>query len=938
MKQRNKAAVALGLVLAMAANGAPFVGTAAAAAADAPASQSISIDPYTIDWVVKYEEDFTTPVAEPDEWVRDTYEEQKDEFWGDFGYAEQWHYAQDHNGASLEVALSEFGAYRKSYSFGQDDWLTIESYARNAGDDPDTPPEEGGKFIINGDGKAVLVCKKHTDAAIIGSTNPLPSTYRLEVTVGNIDVGGLNQDENGRDVPLSGNWDAWTREEPNPYVDYTGLRRNGYFCNGEYLSAGPWVETDATSQNGMYFLGIVDYGNPRPQNNTFIHYHRKLAFDADNNGHNPWSYVYDENGNKKLDGSRYISMLWLDAYKSNAWTSGCEFYSYTSRGPEHGATMVDKYLPGEEYTFAVIRTPESYTMEVTGNFYYAGQHTYTYTKPHVDENAPAGLSGWTYHFNQTVEELQGMIPPTADDKYDYGNGNVREDWPADSAYPDYFYVGIPHINFYSGTAEFSNITLLVPKGSADDPAMNVKETVSVSGVTVANKTYDGKAMTFDASALNVTRLSDDADLTGTLADQVTYTYYNAADPTRALSITPRDAGSYILKAAVETRLDGELCRGEQVIPFTIGKATLTVTADSKSAQAGSAKPALTCTVSGLAEGDRLVREPVATAGSANMNAAGSYPIMASGAVLAQKVAANYDIVYVPGTLTVTARPTPPTPSRPGGEDIKDPSVPLGETVENEDGSVTVTATDDKGVKTEVTTAKDGGVTARVTLPEDVKRTTVTIPAKDVPAGTVAVIVGEDGTEKIVKKSVVTEDGVAVEVTASVSLKLVDKSVKFDDVKDGSWMDTAVAYVSSRGLFQGMGGGAFAPSAPMTRGMLVTVLARLDGAATEGGETWYEKGVNWAVENSISNGQNPKENITREELAIMLYKYAGKPETKGSLEGFADAGEVRSFASVPLRWAVEQGIIKGEDGRLNPQEPASRAEVAAMLERFVKAIV
>ena len=84
---------------------------------------------------------------------------------------------------NLRAGAGDFSAYRKSYSFGEDNWLTVETYA--AARDSETPPETGGRFIINGDSKAVMVCESHTDAAIIGSTNPLPlhlpaGGYRVE--------------------------------------------------------------------------------------------------------------------------------------------------------------------------------------------------------------------------------------------------------------------------------------------------------------------------------------------------------------------------------------------------------------------------------------------------------------------------------------------------------------------------------------------------------------------------------------------------------------------------------------------------------------------------------------------------------------------------------------------------------------------------------------
>ena len=242
---------------------------------------------------------------------------------------------------------------------------------------------------------------------------------------------------------------------------------------------------------------------------------------------------------------------------------------------------------------------------------------------------------------------------------------------------------------------------------------------------------------------------------------------------------------------------------------------------------------------------------------------------------------------------------------------------------------------------ETTTRTDGDVSAKITLPKRTESATVTIPAKNLPAGTVAMIVREDGTEEVVRKSIVTEEGVRLSVTGDATVKLVNNSTRFDDVPADDWAASAVDYVSSRQLFQGTGGNRFTPAEKMTRGMLLTVMARLDGADTTpaNGEEWFARGAAWAVEKNVSNGQNPNEDITRQEMAMLLWRYAEKPETKGSLEEFKDAGEVASFAEIPMRWAVEKEIIGGKDGkRLDPYGTASRAEVAAMLERFVKATV
>ena len=114
---------------------------------------------------------------------------------------------------------------------------------------------------------------------------------------------------------------------------------------------------------------------------------------------------------------------------------------------------------------------------------------------------------------------------------------------------------------------------------------------------------------------------------------------------------------------------------------------------------------------------------------------------------------------------------------------------------------------------------------------------------------------------------------------------------FKDVPQNSWFASAVQYVTSNSLMNGTSTTAFSPSANMSRGMLMTVLARCAGESTEGGTVWYEKGMNWAKNKGISDGSAPNRNITREQLAAMLYRYAGEPDGAADLSAYADAGSV-----------------------------------------------
>lgn len=157
---------------------------------------------------------------------------------------------------------------------------------------------------------------------------------------------------------------------------------------------------------------------------------------------------------------------------------------------------------------------------------------------------------------------------------------------------------------------------------------------------------------------------------------------------------------------------------------------------------------------------------------------------------------------------------------------------------------------------------------------------------------------------------------------------------FKDVPQNSWFASAVQYVTSNSLMNGTSTTAFSPSATMSRGMLMTVLARYAGESTEGGTVWYEKGMNWAKSKGVSDGSAPNRNITREQLAAMLYRYAGEPDGAADLSVYTDAGSVSAYAEKAVQWCVKNRILTGKtSSTLAPKATATRAECAAMLQRF-----
>ena len=239
---------------------------------------------------------------------------------------------------------------------------------------------------------------------------------------------------------------------------------------------------------------------------------------------------------------------------------------------------------------------------------------------------------------------------------------------------------------------------------------------------------------------------------------------------------------------------------------------------------------------------------------------------------------------------------------------------------------------------EIEAAKDANAAAKIKIdvPNNANKTTVEIPVENVTSGTVAVIVHEDGTEELVKDSKPTEGGVQLELSGSTTVKIIDNSKTFDDTKD-HWSRDEVNFVAARELFNGVGGNQFGVSQPMTRGMVNTVLARLAGVDTTPGQgqAWYEVGTDWAKKNGISDGTDPTAPVTREQLATLLYRYAGSPSVSGTLHA-ADAASVSDYAKDALLWANQNGIVNGVGSNtIAPKDNAQRAQVAAMLARYLQ---
>ena len=194
--------------------------------------------------------------------------------------------------------------------------------------------------------------------------------------------------------------------------------------------------------------------------------------------------------------------------------------------------------------------------------------------------------------------------------------------------------------------------------------------------------------------------------------------------------------------------------------------------------------------------------------------------------------------------------------------------------------------------------------------------------------------------------------VKVEVTF---VEAVPEPLPFTDVSETDWFHDAVQYAYENGLMDGVGDGQFAPNATTNRAMVVTILYRLAGEPAVSGQSdftdvadglWYTDAVAWAAEKGIVNGISatefaPSGDLTREQLATVLYRYAEgmgyDVSAQADLSGFPDADQIQSYATQALSWAVAEGLLQGfEDDSLQPGGTATRAQIATILMRFLAA--
>ena len=368
-------------------------------------------------------------------------------------------------GEDFRRHLQAAGIVRKRAVFGTNGWLTVELAARdgNADGRPDSAPSLG-TVKVAGQSAGRLSAPTHDSGVIVRNTQALPARYRIEYTLRTLDFGGKR----------NGSW-------------FEGGAVNGYAGAG-CKTSWPWKRAgsfagsadpcnanfgDVRAENGFYFLTIVDYDRPAPHNNVFIHHHRKVGMDMYNvNASWSQSYAVCNPGTRTTEeyadsATRAVNAIFFDGSRLRSPEIGyqqllmpTECGAYDGSDPDaslvSAAEIVPELLPAQSYRFAIERDATGYTMEMSGPFRHTGQATFRYHRDFVQDGRPI------WHYNQTAAEYDGAFDSTLTFSGPYGS-YTRQLWPAGSAYPDYFVIGDPHLNYYEGSATIDDLSLYVPK-------------------------------------------------------------------------------------------------------------------------------------------------------------------------------------------------------------------------------------------------------------------------------------------------------------------------------------------------------------------------------------------------------------------------------------------------------------------------------------------
>ena len=702
---------------------------------------------------------------------------------------------------------------------------------------------------------------------------------------------------------------------------------------------------------------------------------------------NAGSYQLTINGGGNYTGTKTVEWKILPKTVENP-TIEVSSVTYNGQAQTPSVTVKDgdTIIPDTQYTVSYQNNTNAGTATVivvsTSNSNYKfgpTEQAFTITKADAPTVTTGKLTVVNNHEGTYTYDLKQLLPTAPNGTYgniDW-NGGYQHSFSSQLSYVKNYTIDndgiltiISHDNNLTTTGKVGTITITVKTDNYEDISLPIdvfaenKTLPELDGSVSLSKTAITFGESLDTITISGTMKDGDTTVEGTFSWAASKELYPAGTHEVEWIFTPTNSGKY----AVAT-----------------GKVTITV---NKATPTG--KPEYTAiTTSGKKLSDASLTQ---TETSFSVPGTVAWKLPADTEVTANTA---YEWVFTPNDTdnynTLTGTITLWHKSSSGSSSGAVTPGTKTDTVKNPDGSTTKTETKADGSKTETTTASSGGgstgttvtktdakgnttteasaklsdqdvkeaqekgeaVTVpvkgiaaakdanaatkiKIDVPNNANKTTVEIPVENVTSGTVAVIVHEDGTEELVKDSKPTEHGVQLELSGSTTVKIIDNSKTFDDTKD-HWSRDEVNFVAARDLFNGVGGNQFGVSQPMTRGMVNTVLARLaDVDTTPGqGQAWYEVGTDWAKKNGISDGTNPTAPVTREQLATLLYRYAGSPSVSGTLHA-ADAASVSDYAEDALLWANQNGIVNGVGSNtIAPKDNAQRAQVAAMLARYLQ---
>ncbi|SNR96636.1 hypothetical protein SAMN05216276_100224 [Streptosporangium subroseum] len=425
-------------------------------------------EPVPIRWKLKYDEPFEKKIrTEASPWVLDDYSEPVDDFNDDNGdlYRLQL-------GPEFDASMATMRTYRQETEFGKDGWLTASLSARESGgrvddsytDTAERPSIKTEKLETVG-AVAKIAVPQYTGGAIIRNTEPLPKYYRIEYELKTLDFGGLR---NGS-LFYDGKYNGYTLGECKTFYPWVGDPND--IDPADPCATHSVREDSNEAYNAFHYMSILDFP-AMPRNLAMYHWHRKVLMDQfspapsrNTNGYDVCNSLTGEKYPWDQSNRTTVNMLYFTGSLGQSQT----FVTSCDRRPVSGVQksaveLQPELMPHKDYAFAIERTPAGYTMEVSGVFKNVGKQTYRFTRGFIDDDAGViGANVPIFHYNVDAEEYNGQFNTSHTAQGAFGSKTWDNQWPAGSAYPDYFVIGEPYTNVGEGQARIDNIRLYVPK-------------------------------------------------------------------------------------------------------------------------------------------------------------------------------------------------------------------------------------------------------------------------------------------------------------------------------------------------------------------------------------------------------------------------------------------------------------------------------------------